>query len=256
MPRIIPADAGSTSLSNGRIRAKRDHPRGCGEHGNNAPKIDITPGIIPADAGSTHYPYPTDRPPRDHPRGCGEHRTVRHHGRRSGGSSPRMRGAPVSPIKYLGDLGIIPADAGSTMRLTTLFLSVRDHPRGCGEHGTCAVSIPHCQGSSPRMRGALKGRPFDPIGFGIIPADAGSTWTESAYSNPHGDHPRGCGEHHPSTPTVPNGEGSSPRMRGAPSHAATKPIRAWIIPADAGSTGKGAGRWFSNTDHPRGCGEH
>ena len=31
-PGIIPADAGSTTRSNGRILGKKDHPRGCGEH--------------------------------------------------------------------------------------------------------------------------------------------------------------------------------------------------------------------------------
>ena len=71
---IIPADAGSTTISQLLIRAIEDHPRGCGEHSimthppyrllGSSPRmrgapcaergIGQIPGIIPADAGSTH----------------------------------------------------------------------------------------------------------------------------------------------------------------------------------------------------------
>ena len=33
------------------------------------------------------------------------------------------------------DMGIIPADAGSTDMVYAIFPPYRDHPRGCGEHG-------------------------------------------------------------------------------------------------------------------------
>ena len=72
-PRIIPADAGSTRLLPILRLAKKDHPRGCGEHCNRRPAPYRKPGssprlrgalqstagsrpkarIIPADAGST-----------------------------------------------------------------------------------------------------------------------------------------------------------------------------------------------------------
>ena len=70
---IIPADAGSTTEQFSRNFAKKDHPRGCGEHRHyrclewawrgssprmrGAPCLTVRiypwPGIIPADAGST-----------------------------------------------------------------------------------------------------------------------------------------------------------------------------------------------------------
>ena len=72
-------------------------------------------GIIPADAGSTAIPAVNPLSHEDHPRGCGEHMnelTIMTD--RGGGSSPRMRGAPVVEPGGHPYGGIIPADAGST----------------------------------------------------------------------------------------------------------------------------------------------
>ena len=113
---IIPADAGSTTCTATWRPAARDHPRGCGEHNllslvaiartGSSPRMRGAPvnvgrelnrfRIIPADAGSTP---PTPVPHKgwgDHPRGCGEHLRASTKGRNEPGSSPRMRGAPLS----------------------------------------------------------------------------------------------------------------------------------------------------------------
>ena len=45
-------------------------------------------------------------------------------------------------------------------------------------------------------------------------------------------------------------------MRGARGHGNESNEREWIIPADAGSTRRGPGRYRPARDHPRGCGEH
>ena len=58
---------------------------------------------------------------------------------------------------------------------TDRLVTVRDHPRGCGEHYKVIIGIIAIIGSSPRMRGAL----------GTIVA---TIWLVQ-------DHPRGCGEH-------------------------------------------------------------
>ena len=89
-----------------------DHPRVCGEHGDNneesiedlgsSPRMRGTPyrqpvlahgaGIIPAYAGNTRLQRYQHERCRDHPRVCGEH-PVKHNARRVRlGSSPRMRG--------------------------------------------------------------------------------------------------------------------------------------------------------------------
>ena len=90
---IIPADAGSTDHVKGIAQIRKDHPRGCGEHGvmlaiakpggGSSPRMrgahaidwtqcDMT-GIIPADAGSTRTSSSSRTAGKDHPRGCGEH---------------------------------------------------------------------------------------------------------------------------------------------------------------------------------------
>ena len=77
--------------------------------------------------------------------------------------------------------GIIPADAGSTSVSYIHDYLIEDHPRGCGEHGGDSIDGWQIQGSSPRMRGALRGRRLDRHHHGIIPADAGSTISSSRY---------------------------------------------------------------------------
>ena len=111
-------------------------------------------------------------------------------------------------------------------------------------------------GSSPRMRGAraiLGPRILHPR---IIPADAGSTGPLRARHPSRTDHPRGCGEHDEVKPALFDLGGSSPRMRGAPSHTRRCCNTTRIIPADAGSTATSAEPAAGCWDHPRGCGEH
>ena len=94
--RIIPADAGSTGF-----------------------RYTVTPfskRIIPADAGSTQGTRPSVVTWRDHPRGCGEHDKFSIPDRYGMGSSPRMRGALSEEEQYQAMAGIIPADAGSTLK--------------------------------------------------------------------------------------------------------------------------------------------
>ena len=132
-------------------------------------------GIIPADAGSTYMSQNVENSYEDHPRGCGEHGTPEYAHIWDGGSSPRMRGALYDPITVGIDVGIIPADAGSTLDLLHSAALNEDHPRGCGEHvGDVTQQLP---------------------GTGIIPADAGSTAYLRRLHQNGGDHPRGCGEH-------------------------------------------------------------
>ena len=115
-------------------------------------------GIIPACAGSTCSAPASPRLTRDHPRMCGEHGRRPSVRRLQGGSSPHVRGAPKASVWAHAAVGIIPACAGSTMRLRDTVKPYRDHPRMCGEHyevfRLCAVGA----GSSPHVRGARSGR--------------------------------------------------------------------------------------------------
>ncbi len=132
-------------------------------------------GIIPADAGNTKYFEETTKSTTDHPRGCGEHSCWCRRRPAGWGSSPRMRGTPdVQPV-LLGQGGIIPADAGNTLRTGPMFHVNQDHPRGCGEHRPPRRCRRWPRGSSPRMRGTRSSDRLDGAAHRIIPADAGNT---------------------------------------------------------------------------------
>ena len=196
IPGIIPADAGSTLTDRAAQVIDKDHPRGCGEHKltralvnsgrGSSPRMrgalsfgcagQVRPGIIPADAGSTRSSAGTGRPGEDHPRGCGEHWSGWYIVLSVQGSSPRMRGALCAKISAVKCIGIIPADAGSTLMIAGRMLFKEDHPRGCGEHAFPSESVSSSLGSSPRMRGARRWMYSSSVRLRIIPADAGSTF--------------------------------------------------------------------------------
>ena len=167
-----------------------------------------------------------------------------------------MRGARYTKVKTRPKIGIIPADAGSTISCWTCGRVSKDHPRGCGEHPYRLRMNPMKMGSSPRMRGALIQTIIIVLFVGIIPADAGSTRPDSPIPVRVGDHPRGCGEHSVIACMRIVHLGSSPRMRGALRWRAKRGRRRGIIPADAGSTGPHLLVPHGYGDHPRGCGEH
>ena len=71
----------------------------------------------------------------------------------------------------------------------------KDHPRRCGEHYPNKASEMWFDGSSPQMRGARWCKSLAPSCEGIIPADAGSTRSDTPILWSWRDHPRRCGEH-------------------------------------------------------------
>ena len=150
-----------------------------------------------------------------------------------------MRGALRRGKSRAARIRIIPADAGSTEFIGDKTRQVRDHPRGCGEHGTISAVIPLLQGSSQRMRGAQTSVVDGVMVIGIIPADAGSTLVSGRYMSERKDHPRGCGEHPARIRIQSTRLGSSPRMRGARPSCWSPTSSSRIIPADAGSTQRG-----------------
>ena len=152
------------------------------------------------------------------------------------GSSPRMRGAPLTLIFSSQDNRIIPAYAGSTCWGPFFGTQDRDHPRVCGEHAQAAPAENVNMGSSPRMRGAPPQAQLSGAKDWIIPAYAGSTTHRQCDAIINRDHPRVCGEHSGIRARYCSLAGSSPRMRGA-----LRLLLLWarlqgIIPAYAGST--------------------
>ena len=172
------------------------------------------------------------------------------------GSSPHVRGALVERYRTCTRQGIIPACAGSTLRILHCPCGVRDHPRMCGEHRVLVLCEIVELGSSPHVRGALEEMIKGGAERGIIPACAGSTWGSAVSTWTPWDHPRMCGEHEPCFSQLYTTGGSSPHVRGARLAEGARADDHGIIPACAGSTAKRLFPNFIPRDHPRMCGEH
>ena len=172
----------------------------------------------------------------DHPRACGEHATPFEHRELVDGSSPRLRGTPLTIHERRMDERIIPAPAGNTpwpIRRPRLW---PDHPRACGEHREGATAPRTGSGSSPRLRGTHPWPPTRRPKTRIIPAPAGNTLCGQIVQQRRPDHPRACGEHLDVTGTDVAVKGSSPRLRGTPWRTRTHSAAYRIIPAPAGNT--------------------
>ena len=174
--------------------ATRDHPRMCGEQlhkiihdtyflgssprvrgaVDGAPRLRIVQGIIPARAGSSAQYICRACREGDHPRACGEQLPYQMRAATSLGSSPRVRGAGISPPLLPLARGIIPARAGSSKAMQRAYKDHRDHPRACGEQPDVCNLGDFVSGSSPRVRGAGALLRAGVHALGIIPARAGS----------------------------------------------------------------------------------
>ena len=155
-------------------RTAGSSPRVRGTHGNILADV-FAFGIIPACAGNTGWSGRWSGFAGDHPRVCGEHAII--HGVRCApmGSSPRVRGTPKMTYLKPREPGIIPACAGNTYVSLFMPTMARDHPRVCGEHRILFKMSTLDAGSSPRVRGTLRGRRAWRPRAGIIPACAGNT---------------------------------------------------------------------------------
>ena len=188
-----------------------------GTHGSGGGRLRVA-GIIPAHAGNTCPSHACTSAGGDHPRTCGEHLVSRRMPKSGSGSSPHMRGTPLLGWNACQGTGIIPAHAGNTRFGNAVLTVKRDHPRTCGEHPVRQCRVDGETGSSPHMRGTQAGGGACLAVLGIIPAHAGNTCIGGGDQVEFGDHPRTCGEHAGQFHAGHRATGSSPHMRGTPSH--------------------------------------
>ena len=150
----------------------------------------------------------------------------------------------------------IPACAGNTRRHPAASRETAVHPRVCGEHTLTSQHFPTPDGSSPRVRGTLRGGSAMTVQQRFIPACAGNTSRISIQNNRISVHPRVCGEHlgyHLASATT---AGSSPRVRGTRHCKRIALSQSRFIPACAGNTGATSLAGSDDPVHPRVCGEH
>mgnify|MGYP004658024795 CR=1 FL=1 len=147
-----------------------------------------------------------------------------------------MRGKPKLANSASAAVGITPAGAGKTMKLTT----------------AATVST----GSPPQVRGKLL-YPLSSISCnGITPAGAGKTIGEHCEALKTRDHPRRCGENCPYFEPVWGDRGSPPQVRGKQCAFSSSVSSRRITPAGAGKTVSSSSRPYWLEDHPRRCGEN
>ena len=99
---------------------------------------------------------------------------------------------------------------------TSVNITDKDHPRGCGENQLKQAFAFRLDGSPPRMRG----KPDLSTSVNITDKD----------------HPRGCGENQLKQAFAFRLDGSPPRMRGKPTGTSCRFRLMRITPADAGKT--------------------
>ena len=126
----------------------------------------------------------------------------------------------------------------------------------CGENTVSPLNISALAGSSPRVRGKLRG--YAPRGRrkGLIPACAGKTARNVIDEMKRGAHPRVCGENKRPRRYEREPVGSSPRVRGKRRQVFESTRRRGLIPACAGKTPSQRQPPSKAWAHPRVCGEN
>ncbi len=171
--RFIPACAGNAARRARRSHSSAVHPRVCGERpialaaaatsAGSSPRVRGTrtprpavpaPGrFIPACAGNAVRSKLALADCSVHPRVCGERAQQKVAALGVDGSSPRVRGTPVSQRADEAVRRFIPACAGNASWPDGPRHGSAVHPRVCGERPTSVQSSVASCGSSPRVRG-------------------------------------------------------------------------------------------------------
>ena len=211
---LIPARAGKTDALARRRKMATAHPRACGENSDiarllridagSSPRVRGKPGqqvvrdelhgLIPARAGKTRASGQGGAGQGAHPRACGENLLQRPPRLQIDGSSPRVRGKRGSDEDRVHPPGLIPARAGKTFICASFPLTLKAHPRACGENFSSMESWATDPGSSPRVRGKRSWRTSRPPSGRLIPARAGKTRDPRTRPVRGPAHPRACGE--------------------------------------------------------------
>ena len=207
--------------------------------------------LIPAHAGSTRDPERNQIMAKAHPRSRGVDTAELVRRDDPDGSSPLTRGRQGPTRHRRRRSRLIPAHAGSTIRLRRGRVGNKAHPRSRGVDGPVLFLLNFGDGSSPLTRGRrVRASEYRPDRR-LIPAHAGSTRASASAPTLTTAHPRSRGVDHDQGQGGGGLRGSSPLTRGRRTTARVIEGVAGLIPAHAGSTVK-TGRAGSRAPaHPR-----
>ena len=170
-----------------------DHPRSRGVYCPHTCDRGECAGSSPLARGLQSRRRRLGAGPVDHPRSRGVYPRPDPRERIREGSSPLARGLLIDHPLPDREIGIIPARAGFTPRMTGALTSGPDHPRSRGVYSGSPPTSTETRGSSPLARG-LPGRRISPLRPPrIIPARAGFTRFPLPPVRPAPDHPRSRG---------------------------------------------------------------
>ena len=186
---------------------------------------------------------------------CGEKKRLAACAQTAEGSPPRMRGKAFRPAVIARWHRITPACAGKSCPLPRRTVSVRDHPRVCGEKRPDWKNEVELVGSPPRVRGKGEQTARPHYHMRITPACAGKRRLSAKTASRSRDHPRVCGEKLVQFVHFRCPKGSPPRVRGKDPDAERGCERGGITPACAGKRSARSAACLAGKDHPRVCGE-
>lgn len=172
-PSRKPRTCGEKSLllgSSGSMGESPPHMRGKARH---CAAVHGYRGITPAHAGKSFTSFYHCTTFWDHPRTCGEKLIPPLLGFGLTGSPPHMRGKERGSTSRQRRKGITPAHAGKSPAMSPGHITLRDHPRTCGEKGISDFSGNYEDGSPPHMRGKARSPLLFPGISRITPAHAG-----------------------------------------------------------------------------------
>ena len=148
-----------------------------------------------------------------------------------------MRGKAGAVISRLVIIRITPAYAGKSAPSFPTILSVKDHPRLCGEKTNGKNGSRYQAGSPPPMRGKDMTESESVGRKRITPAYAGKRVLAAVRTPIVWDHPRLCGEKGSGGGSYSNCMGSPPPMRGKGLKVCEHRLSDRITPAYAGKSG-------------------
>ena len=142
------------------------------------------------------------------------------------------------PIQFLHNQyqGIIPTRVGTSLVVSSLWLSLRDHPHACGDKRTSASLMISVIGSSPRVWGQETVIQFSHSRCRIIPTRVGTSQAMRVATYRGKDHPHACGDKSHQFEVFQRRLGSSPRVWGQGFVPVTSSMGLRIIPTRVGTS--------------------
>ena len=211
--------------------------------------------ITPACAGKSVRKKWKSSKRKDHPRLCGEKFKLLDEELTNIGSPPPVRGKVNTTTNHRTESRITPACAGKSSGGSTYVISLKDHPRLCGEKLLVSSKISPLLGSPPPVRGKVGSCAAQMQGVRITPACAGKRLKELMERWNNEDHPRLCGEKRGACNHNKVIMGSPPPVRGKVDNIPEDERLNRITPACAGKSRSRYRTLNGVQDHPRLCGE-